>query len=281
MVVVETDEVTGVKKFLPGTREDLMAQAHSDGATLQEIADQWGVTKERVRQILKMQGRTKKDKGPTDWRRGDADAAAEVAEWLKGNGPVTREELFERFPGARRRLKEWRQTGLVPPGLVVANHLPFKGKQYTEEEIRASLRRVWESLGRPPSMSAAAYDRARGDGDASPALITTRSGWNKTLTEAGVPVNTPIRSYRTSWTPQQTLRWIGVWQRTVEVDGGPSSYATYSDWAKRTAGAPSGPTARNILRATGISNWIDIVIAAKKLDMETERNIEQEVEGER
>jgi hypothetical protein len=228
------------------------------GHTLDEIGAEFGVTRERVRQLLKKHG------GPSAQEIRDHRAAAarcaELArkeavsrtlrDTLDGRGPLTMAEMVE-------------ATGLEAS--VVSKHWPAdlahlrlwgtgaRESRWTDEDICGALQQaaVYEF-----PLTATAYSELRQVGQISgPSvpLIGQRFGtWRGACEVAGVVAGDPsTRGYESMWTDEDLLQ---IARAYLMDPSGPHSAGRFDEWKR--ANAPDGPSAQTLRKRFG--SWTEV-----------------------
>jgi hypothetical protein len=240
-------------------RAAAMVALHRGGWTLQQIGDRYGVTRERVRQILKGEGAAAAGGGAAARRRASVDAAAaEIRSWLQLRGPVALSELYRVFSSEPWSLpvpviREAVADPSVPRALVLRGASPPRGPKLvpgTFDGAAAVVAEVWAAAGRPTDgFSKKEYDAARPAGVPASSSLAVRWRWSELCAAAGVPANRARRSeYRPRWTDEELRDWFGRYVADAAASGGWVSFTGYTAWAADRPGAPSISTIRNRLR---------------------------------
>jgi DNA-binding CsgD family transcriptional regulator len=237
------------------------------GHTLQEIGDQFRITRERVRQILEREGvdasvvRQSRDRAEFAAAR---EAAADVLRlWAEGGSiasiasalglasPAVQEVVGERVSEIHRALRR----------RAINARVGAHAKRYPDEELLAAIRTVARQCGRTPSSDD--YAALAGElGLPSAALITNRLGWRNAVRAAGLPpLPTRRNTYRRRWTEAVCLNAVlGVAHELGRVP-------SLAEYARRSAGRadlPSGATVRN-----RVGGWSDTRLkVARILELE-------------
>jgi hypothetical protein len=234
-------------------RAQEMALLREAGWSLDEIALRFGVSRERVRQILRAHG------GPDSRhvadarrRRAEQQAQAHIEEllelWRTGADPRTVASVLDLRPHACRSAiarcatevdRIARKASLASARVVV--------KTYSDGDIAAALRSMAADLGRVPS--AKEYEAlARAHGCPSLATVLQRmGGWTNAVRAAGLtPASPPRRTRRRSrrWTPEAC--WTALRRVVAELEQIPT-VATYDRHAADRPDLPSSATLRNRL----------------------------------
>lgn len=223
-------------------RDAAIVRARRDGATLRDIGTRFGVTGERVRQIVAAADPTL-----------DTAAAAEAAD--RRDVAVLRSVLHS-HPGrltwpdlaAASGVPEGRARRLLTDSDVrlLGTHAGYGPQpQWTDSEIHDALRAAADALG-PGPLTATRYDQARRDGlvdGPSVALLSIRFGtWTAACRAAGVATGTGRRTpYTSAWTDDDIVDHVADYLACSAT----STVAGYQSWRARHApAAPSWPTVR-------------------------------------
>lgn len=230
------------------SRARRMVMLRGEGLTLEEIAQQYGLTRERVRQILD---------------RSDAPDRAQVAEArsrsIRNAVQARAKELTARWARGEAIAELAREAGVSRPVVAEvilatataadrANHAAAKSARrdlYTDAQLLEGLKQAAGELGRAPTV--ADYDQwaSRTGGVARPATVIQRfDGWVNALHAAGLSEHrTPPRSDR-RWTKDACIS--AVCMITRETGGWPT-VAEYDRLSPGRDYLPSSATLRNRL----------------------------------
>jgi hypothetical protein len=250
------------------SRDAEILRARAAGVTLGEIGQRFGLTRERVRQIVD------REDGPT---------AAQVRAQRAARSVQRGEELAALIHAAIRR--EGRTTAAeiadalgVETAAVLgairdddAWHINLRRRRrkpyYDDESLLNSLRALSERLAlkaavdgvtrQPVSMS---YWDAQRSPDVLPTAhrVAQRFGsWNQACQAAGIPAY-PVSSVPVRWSDDEIVDWVRRFLSAAPV--GARSLRAYTAWARRTPGAPSDGTVR-----TRLGSWIEAQLRAIQL----------------
>ena len=243
-----------------------MARLREQGQSLDEIALGFGVSRERVRQILRAHG------GPDSQhvadarrRRAEQQAQARIEEllvlWRAGEAPRSAAGALGLQAAACRKAiargatefdRAARKASLARARAVA--------KTYSDDDIAAAVASVAISLGRVPS--AKEYEAlARVRGCPSLATVLNRmGGWTNAVRAAGLtPVATRARTRSRRWTAEAC--WDAVRLVVVELGEIPT-VLTYDRHGTDRPDLPSSATVRNRL---GRWSAITAQLAAERL----------------
>ena len=235
-----------------------MAARYAAGETLAAIADVYGLTRERVRQILNKHG------GPDalDARRAraeareaaDADLRAAMFEWIDNNPGRSRRDIATRFNTAEPEVS--RLLGPAASRLLI-RYQPAD-VQFTANEICDLLAYIAQEQGEP--LSADTYDSVYLEygGPTSGRIMQRFGSWNNACRAAGLETNQGRPTYSRRWSESDLIEAVAGY---LASPGSAGTYAGYDEWARRTAGAPSAQTVRNALgpwsaAKTAAQSWV-------------------------
>jgi hypothetical protein len=228
-----------------------MALLREQGHSLDEIALAFGVSRERVRQILHAHG------GPDAGlvlearrRRAEQRALAHIEEllerWRAGEEPRSAATALGLQPAACRDViarvategdRAARKASLAR-ARAVAN-------TYSDRDIAAALTSAAESLGHVPSAKEyEALARTRG-GPSLATVLNRMGGWTNAVRAAGLtPPRTPARTRSRRWTAEAC--WAAIRAVVAELEQIPT-VVTYERYAASRPDLPSSATLRNRL----------------------------------
>ena len=241
------DELEGSAQG-PEERAERMSRMRAQGASLQEIAQVFSLTRERVRQIIRDAGGPSREEAAAARRakvEETRDALREEAlqDALSHPGSSA-EDVAERLGSTAYDVRA--ALGDCAPRVLVNTHRP--PIVFTDEEILEHLLRAVAVAGSP--LTVRMYDDVRGEfGGASSPLVLQRFGtWREACMRAGVTPGQPLRSsYKRRWTQAQMVEHVAAY---LSRDGSRGSFADYEAWARTAPDAPSGQTIR-----TQLGSW--------------------------
>ena len=225
-----------------------MMRLRRDGHTLEAISQQSGVTRERVRQLLKAYG------GPTASEVREAAArraeqeeramADRLRNFLVESGPVTVDDAAAETGLAPQVVSRVWPHDLAYLRLHSAGHIE---PQWTDDEILNSIR---EAALYDHPLTTTAYSELVSVGEIrgpSIARVGQRFGsWSAACEAAGVePGPTHRDNYDSRWSDDDILRVVRAY--LLDPDA-PNSFHRFDEWKRSHApDGPSGPTVRNRL----------------------------------
>jgi AraC-like DNA-binding protein len=227
-----------------------MQAQREHGWSLDEIALRFGVSRERVRQILRAHG------GPdpqdiADARRRRAEAQAEeridelLALWRAGEQPRSAASALGLQAAACRSTIERFATDVDRAARKATIAGARRVQTYTDRDIIVALTSVAARVGRVPSAKEyAAHARAL-DYPSLPTILNRMGGWTHALRAAGMqPLSIPSRARKRRWTEEAC--WEALRAVVAELGQIPSVLAYERHAAGRTE-LPSSATVRNRL----------------------------------
>jgi transposase len=249
----------GATAAAPGTQQRMrqMRTLREQGLSLDEIALRFGVSRERVRQILRAFGAPDPELVASARRRRAAELAeARVDEllalWRAGAQPRNAASALGLQAAACRSTIARFATDVDKAARRASLSGARGAKTYTERDIIVALRAVAAGLGRVPSAKEYAL-LARGlELPSLPTVLNRMGGWSRAVEAAGM---TPISAHATS----RTRRWTdsACWdalRRVVDELGEIPTVVSYDRHAAGRPDLPSSATLRNRLgRWTAIS----------------------------
>ena len=236
----------------PGTQQRMrqMRTLREQGFSLDEIALRFGVSRERVRQILRAFGAPDPELVANARRRRAAQLAEQrvdelLALWRAGHEP-RRAATALGLQAAACRSTIARFATDVDKAARRASLSGARGAPtYSERDIIVALRAVAAGLGRVPSAKEYAL-LARGlELPSLPTVLNRMGGWSSAVQAAGM---TPVAAHTSS----RTRRWTdsACWdalRRVVDELGGIPTVVSYDRHATGRPDLPSSATLRNRL----------------------------------
>ncbi len=238
--------------LVPGSLQRVrsMQALREQGWSLDEIALRFGVSRERVRQILHAHG------GPApqdiaDARRRRAEEQAEqridelLALWRTGEQPRSAADTLGLQAAACRSTIERFATDVDRAARKASMAGARRIQLYSDRDIIVALTSVGTRVGRVPSAKEyAAHARAL-NYPSLPTVLNRMGGWTHALRAAGMqPLSAPARSRKRRWTEESC--WEAL-RRVVEEVGEIPTVLSYERHALGRAELPSAATLRNRL----------------------------------
>lgn len=234
---------------------DIIAR-YQAGATLAAVAEIYGITRERVRQIVQRAGVSTQDRAIIAYRN-----------WVIEHGPT----IDTTFTQTRSI-----QATIAAHPEVPANRVRRYLRPRAHESVqgRHPSPRTWSDADIHAALRAAAVDgtvtstgytrwRAEGgtiDGRTPPntTLITWRFGsWRNAAQAAGLAVGRSGRTgYNRHWTRDEAIDAVSRFVHETHQHGMRPTYGRYETWVTNNPGNPSGPYLRHL---TG-NTWSEILM---------------------
>lgn len=216
--------------------------------SMASIASDFGVTRERIRQLLVAEYGTtwsdelsataasEREKQLASWR-------ASLLDRIEAGEEVTRDEVVGGSPTPVNTVED------VLGEFAWAVSFPQKStSQYTDEQIIASMKRVWTEHVEPEPLTRETYDAYRTPEDVSGARIVQRMAWSEACAAAKVP-SVPTRRAEYDRLPTTTAtEWVAAFLAHAVTTGIRGSASEYDAWA-REAGGPSMGSVRTVMRS--------------------------------
>ncbi len=240
-------------RLLPPSRDQQILALRAEGRSLAEIGRRFGVTRQRVDQIISRAGAAGMREA-IEARR--ADARRERAELHAGRAAEQWEEIRELYrQGVDPQWIAWELelNGSAVKALIKrrrsdadrtarAKALPGVSEpRFSERELTDGVRLVAERLGRAPT--GGEYDRlAQELGLACMTTVYMRfGGWRKALVAAGLEGVPASRAYATRWHVAACQRAL---ESVADQLGDPPRYQRYAQLASERDDLPSAATLR-------------------------------------
>ena len=234
-------------------RDAAIVSARAGGDTLGEIADRFGLSRERVRQVLAAAGTVDRQASRRARAERECAAAAErrgevLVAWRAGEQP---EAIAQRLRLSRGSVTAVLKDDVTPVDRAARRWARATGathrelRAHTDEDLIAAVRRIVEEAGRVPSGEE--YNRiARRVGLPSISTIENRlGGWNAALRAAGfAPANPGRGSYTVRWTQEACIEAA---RRAASELGRVPSLRAYEELSQGREDLPSAATVRKRL----------------------------------
>jgi AraC-like DNA-binding protein len=227
-----------------------MQTLREQGWSLDEIALRFGVSRERVRQILRAHGGpAPQDIAEARRRRAEAQAEARIdellARWRTGEQPrVVASELGLQAAACRSTIDRF-ATDADRAARKASMAGARRALTYSDRDIILALTSVATRVGRVPSAKEYAAHARSLDYPSLPTVLNRMGGWAHALHAAGMrPLTTSARTRPRRWTDEAC--WVALREVVAELGEIPSVLG-YEHHAAGRADLPSSATLRNRL----------------------------------
>jgi hypothetical protein len=231
-------------------RDAHIIQLALNGETLQSIANEVGLTRERVRQILRARGslNTRRIRRQLSDLSADKeiDSSSKISTWVRTHPGCTVEEISQAFQTARHdvlRLTPSSVRHLIFEWPTKSSEIQKSNQSWSDEDICNSLREASDLLVR---VSRVGYDKLRHQGKVdgpSGARIVQRFGsWSTACTLAGISYGQTSRDqYFKHWSIAELIDALTRFLRDSET----GTVREYESWRSEEVGFPSTSTICN------------------------------------
>ncbi|MGI8729609.1 MAG: homing endonuclease associated repeat-containing protein [Solirubrobacteraceae bacterium] len=236
----------------PGTPQRILQirVLRERGFSLDEIATRYGVSRERVRQILRAHGGAPDPELVAGARRRRSERLAEarvdelLVLWRSGAGAASVANALGLQPAACKSTIERFATEVDKTARRAHLSVSRGSPTYSERDILVALRAVAAGLSRVPSAKEYAL-LARGlELPSLPTVLNRMGGWSTALTAAGLTPPAARSARRRRWT--QSACWSAL-RRVVDELGESPTVLSYEQHAAGRDDLPSSATLRNRL----------------------------------
>jgi transcriptional regulator with XRE-family HTH domain len=240
-------------------RDREMCELRTAGWTLRQIGERYGISRQRVDEIVRDRGGPDLSAVIAARRAREADVieqrAQEIRDWWRAGLPVT--TIAQRIGLPAARVHRSIDTVLSPMDRAHRNRsivMRTRTPRYSEEELTAGMREIAHRIGRTPTQ-----EEYRGHahelGLASILTLGKRFGsWQAAVVAAGLEPLGHGRGSGSRRTWDKEACWLAL-ERVADQLGNPPRFQTYVRLSTGRPDLPSGPTIRNRL-----GRWIDIAI---------------------
>jgi DNA-binding CsgD family transcriptional regulator len=248
-----------------------MVRRRSEGQTLEQISQHFGVSRERVRQILRQAG------GPSAndlrERRAAEREAAEVVDrerlivLLESEPGLSMQEVSERL---ELRVTDIRRLAPSHARRLIADYGVTKSstQRWSDADILGAIQHA-STYEFPLSASTFGQLVTRGEvvGPSVPLVYMRFGSWTSACTAAGVESGTSfIESYESRWTDDDLLGFVCAY---LMIGNSAGTFSGYDIWAKQEGhDAPSAGTIR-----VRLGPWGGVKKRALQLRAETSRKV--------
>lgn len=239
--------------ILTQTRNAEIAKLRSEGLGLEEIGQQYGLTRERVRQIvLQLDGATVEDVRKVRQAKADRRASAVVAhirDDLAAHGPSTIDAVAQRLSLSEASVRKSWPTDLK--AMIVREK--DRAQKWSDDQIREALQ-LAATFDYP--LRAKRYDALLVTGDVigpSAVRLVQRFGtWAQACSFAGVEASKPPRQhYQSNWTDADLMGFVRQYLRAPGYTGSLHGFDTW-----RKAEGIEGPSTGTLRDRLG--TWSEI-----------------------
>lgn len=226
-----------------GQRDAAIVRMARTGITYEQIGSTFGVTRERVRQILKKSGIAgSTTRGAREAARTEALLAdrERILEWAQHNPGLGTRDAEVALGLPERRVAQALGT---EAGRVFVRRKPDRRVQYTDEQIVQALREAACVQGDPLS-NVAYQEYVEAFGGPSKVLVAKRFGtWKKACLAAGLRVSALPGNCHRRWGQGQLIDILIDYFSSGQARG---TFDDYARWASEAPERrPSAPTVRN------------------------------------
>jgi hypothetical protein len=233
---------------------DEIVEMRLSGLTLQEIGDHFGVSRERIRQVLSSQtglagpGASRAALNRSRYKDKLRKSKDQILEAWRSGGAVTEIARTVDLPATA-------VSSLIKDTASEADHAEraasqakksaASNRQYSDQDILEAIRRVANEVGGTPSTNQ--YRELSSKLNLpSQATILKRMSWREALQRAGLEWDEKRnrRTYTRQWTKESVLE--ALMKLRDELPSVPT-YSQYCEIASTRSDLPSGPTVRNRL----------------------------------
>ncbi|MGI8675511.1 MAG: homing endonuclease associated repeat-containing protein [Nocardioidaceae bacterium] len=226
-------------------RAEVMAERWRSGDTLAAIGDDFGLSRQRVQQILHHHGlATAEDAAQARRKARDrVDDRERMRTWLTKNPGASRSQL-----AAAVHLPSARVGALLEDDmrrLLVTNHT--QASRWSDDEVLDGLRRAAAESGQP--LTGEAYRRWMAEhGGPTSGRIGQRWGtWRKACLAAGLDVGPVKRTYNRRWSKGLMISLVADYLAETK---GAGTHSGFKEWARHRMDSPSPTTLRNTFWAS-------------------------------
>lgn len=240
-------------------RDREMFELRAAGWTLRQIGERYGISRQRVDEIVRDRGGPELPDVIAARRAREArimrERSEEIRQWWRAGLPIT--TIAERLCLPAARVQRAIDTVLTPIDRAHRNRsivMRTRTPRYSDEQLIAGVQQVANRIGRTPT-----YEEyrahARELGIASVLTLGKRfGGWQAAVVVAGLEPRPHGRGRGSRRIWDQEACWRAL-ERVADQLGNPPRFQSYVVLSTGRPDLPSGPTVRNQL-----GRWIDIVI---------------------
>ena len=251
--------------LMPGSLQRVrrMQTLREQGWSLDEIALRFGVSRERVRQIMRAHGGpAPEDIAEARRRRAEAQAEARIDElltrWRGGQTPrVAASELGLQAAACRSTIERF-----ATDADRAARKASMAGARwvqtYSDRDIILALVSVSTRVGRVPSAKEYAAHARELNYPSLPTVLNRMGGWTNALLASGMdPVTAPTRARKRRWTDE------ACWKALRKVVRELGEIPTVLAYERHAAGRPELPSSATLRNRLGRWSSITTQLAAQ------------------
>lgn len=235
-------------------RDSRIESMYHSGLTLEEIGKVYGITRERVRQILELRGvdrRTAQEVAYSARERFINEFGADVDALFESTRSIPE---VEKYFAAKNIPSVWIRDYLADRRHETV-YRTTSSKRWSEAELLKLLQKA--ANGRS-SLSAKQYEAWRakeiergGDAPTHTAIGWRFESWRNALEKAGLSTSEPKREYKRKWTADEALEIVATYVRECVEAGQRPVFARYDKWAQQDKSArPCGAYVRYLTGMT-------------------------------
>lgn len=252
--------------LVPGSLQRIrqMQSLRRHGWSLDEIALRFGVSRERVRQILRAHGGpAPQDIADARHRRAEAQAEERVDEllslWRAGEQPRSAADKLGLQAAACRSTIDRFATDVDRAARKASMAGARRSQQYSDRDIILALTSVSTRVGRVPSAKEYALHARELNHPSLPTVLNRMGGWTHALRAAGMqPIADNHRRRKRRWTEESC--WVALREVLEELGEIP----TVLSYERHAAGRPELPSAATLRNRLGRWSSITTQLAAQR-----------------
>lgn len=211
------------------------------GETLQQIADAYGITRERVRQIVyEAYGSSFPEVREQHLQEVREKMLAEYRESIlreirRDPFALSRTTVVERAPVPVQTIEDvlGDDSWVLPVDRSRSARVPW-------DQALESVKRVWTEHVAPEPLTRVAYDKHRSKDDLSGARLIQIAAWSDVCADAGVPSGKASRKAYTRLSPEDAVAWVTAYLSESVATGGDGDSRGFERWTKAQGGPSLG-----------------------------------------
>lgn len=267
-----TEPFDGLRADAPSPPETVGRAAASEirerrlaGETLQQIADEYSITRERVRQIMfEAYGSSfpeAREQHLAEEREAILATYREnvLAKIREDPFGVTRMSVIADCPVPVQTIEDvlGDMSWVLPVDRSRSARVPWS-------TALAGVQRVWKDHVAPEPLTRAAYDKFRGPDDLSGSRLIQIAPWTEVCADAGVPSGKAVRPSYSRLSVEDAVAWVTAYLSENVAAGGDGDSRGYEAWTRRVGGPSLGavrgtvsPAAWNTIRGHAVVRLLD------------------------